>query len=236
MTRRGTRRPILASAFLALATLLPSHCQAQIDNYLSNTYEDSNTYHERLLLDSPYNLCRDPLLYRSNVSATTEASQRTADNAQLWGGSAWTAENSDFQQALMIDLGRVKNVTGIATQGRAHSDEYVIEYRIQYGSNGKDWIDYKDVDGSPKLFRGNVDGDFVKRNNFDQPIIAQWVRVNPTRWADRISLRVELYGCNYIPDVLHFNGSALIRRDLSRFPVASLRDTVRLRFKTNKGE
>ena len=34
----------------------------------------------------------------------------------LWGGSAWTAENSDFQQALIIDLGDIKNVTGIATQ------------------------------------------------------------------------------------------------------------------------
>ncbi len=89
------------------------------------------------------------------------------------------------------------------------------------------------VDGSPKLFPGNEDGDYVVRNDFDQPIIAQWIRINPTRWADRISLRMELYGCNYIPDVLHFNGKALIRRDLSRHPVASLRDTVRLRFKTN---
>jgi hypothetical protein len=50
----------------------------------------------------------------------------------------------------------------------------------------------------------------------------------------RISLRLELYGCNYIPDILHFNGTALIRRDLSRHPVASLRDTFRFRFKTNK--
>ena len=29
-----------------------------------------------------------------------------------------------------------------------------MEFRIQYGSNGKDWIDYKEVDGSPKLFIG----------------------------------------------------------------------------------
>ncbi len=58
-------------------------------------------------------------------------------------------------------MGVIKNVTGIATQGRAHSDEFVIEYRIQYGSNGKDWIDYKEIDGSPKLFRGNTDGDYV---------------------------------------------------------------------------
>ncbi len=34
--------------------------------------------------------------------------------------------------------------------------------------------------------------------------------------------------------MLHFNGTALIRRDLSRYPVTSLRDTVRLRFKTNR--
>ena len=64
------------------------------------------------------------------------------------------AEDSDFEQALIVDLGFMKNVTGIATQGRAHSDEFVKEFRVQYGSNGKDWIDYKEVDGSPKLFLG----------------------------------------------------------------------------------
>ena len=53
------------------------------------------------------------------------------------------------------------------------------------------------------------------------------------RWADRISMRVELYGCEYIPDVLHFNGQSMIKRDMSSHPVASLRDTLRLRFKTN---
>ena len=47
-------------------------------------------------------------------------------------------------------------------------------------------------------------------------------------------MRLELYGCNYIPDVLHFNGMSLIRRGLSKFPVNSLRDTFRFRFKTNK--
>lgn len=48
-----------------------------------------------------------------------------------------------------------------------------------------------------QLFTGNVDGDSIKFNQFDIPIIAQWIRINPTRWRDRISLRVELYGCDY---------------------------------------
>lgn len=105
----------------------------------------------------------------------------SAAHAALWGGSAWTAERSDYSQALIVDLGTIKNVTGIATQGRAHTKEFVVEYRIQYGANGRDWIDYKEIDGSPKLFQGNEDGDYVVRNDFDQPIIAQWIRINPTR-------------------------------------------------------
>lgn len=49
----------------------------------------------------------------------------------------------------------------------------------------------------PQMFKGNVDGDRIKLNKFEVPIVAQWIRINPTRWRDRISLRVELYGCDY---------------------------------------
>ena len=52
------------------------------------------------------------------------------------------------------------------------------------------------------------------RNDFEQPIIAKWIRINPTRWADRIAIRMELYGCRYIPDVLYFNGKAMISKEL----------------------
>ena len=47
------------------------------------------------------------------------------------------------------------------------------------------------------MFKGNVNGDGIRKNTFEVPIIAQWIRINPTRWRDRISLRVELYGCDY---------------------------------------
>lgn len=47
------------------------------------------------------------------------------------------------------------------------------------------------------MFKGNSDGNSIHYNVFEVPIIAQWVRINPTRWHDRISMRVELYGCDY---------------------------------------
>lgn len=74
-------------------------------------------------------------------------------------GSAWTAQQSDFEQQLMIDLGIVRNVTRIEIQGRPHSNEYVTEFSISYGFNGQDYIDYKEPGGNTKvtmalLFRG----------------------------------------------------------------------------------
>ena len=43
------------------------------------------------------------------------------------------------------------NVTGIATQGRNSPKEFVMEYGISFGSNGLDYADYREVDGSTKV-------------------------------------------------------------------------------------
>lgn len=47
------------------------------------------------------------------------------------------------------------------------------------------------------MFSANVDGNEIHKNEFEVPIITQWIRINPTRWRDRISMRVELFGCEY---------------------------------------
>ncbi|KPJ11812.1 Neurexin-4 [Papilio machaon] len=199
--------------------------------------------------------------------------------------NAWTASESDFDQQLVIDLGVVRNVTRIATQGRAHSQEFVQEYHISYGSNGLDYVQYKAAggevkhltinllarkelrgiatrgryateeyvsefmiqysddgeswrevassDGYVQMFEGNHDGNTVKRNEFEVPIIAQYIRINPMRWRDKISMRVEIYGCDYVADTLYFNGSSLVKMDLLRDPISASREVIRFRFKTS---
>lgn len=67
------------------------------------------------------------------------------------GGNAWTASSSDFGQYLIIDLGQVMNITAVATQGRSLQNEYVMEYRIGYGTNGLDYVDFKEEDGHAKV-------------------------------------------------------------------------------------
>lgn len=180
---------------------------------------------------SEYN-CNEPLLEHAKLTATSQLRERGPENARLNAGSAWTAQQSDFEQQLIIDLGTVRNVTRIEIQGRPHSNEYVTEFSISYGFNGLDYIDYKEPGGNTKLFKGNKDGDSIRHNAFEVPIIAQWIRINPTRWQNRISLRTELYGCGYESDNIYLNGTSLIRYDLLRDPIAATRETIRFRFKT----
>jgi hypothetical protein len=43
--------------------------------YLKSEYKSSATYYDRYLLDSPYNLCRAPLMRQSVVSSLNVLSQ-----------------------------------------------------------------------------------------------------------------------------------------------------------------
>lgn len=66
-------------------------------------------------------------------------------------GIPWTAKSSDFQQKLTIDLGSIRNITAIATQGSPQSDEFVTEFTISYGSNGVDYADFLEPGGNIKV-------------------------------------------------------------------------------------
>ncbi|CAH0407172.1 unnamed protein product [Chilo suppressalis] len=177
--------------------------------------------------------CNEPLVANSKLTATSSLRDRGPENAKLYGLNAWTASENDFDQQLVIDLGSVKNITRISTQGRAHSQEFVQEYHISYGSNGLDYVQYKAAGGEIKMFEGNQDGNTVHKNEFEVPIIAQYIRVNPMRWRDKISMRVEVYGCDYVADTLYFNGTSLVKVDLLRDPISASRETIRFRFKTS---
>ncbi|CAL8121658.1 unnamed protein product [Orchesella dallaii] len=82
------------------------------------------------------------------------------------------------------------------------------------------------------LFKGNSDGNSIHSNTFQTPIIAQYIRINPTRWRDRISMRVELYGCDYVSATLSFNGTSIVYRNLTQYPIRSRRDVINFRFRT----
>ena len=94
----------------------------------------------------------------------------------------------------------MKYLKKIATQCRGDLPDCVSSYYVKIASDADD--DYTAVCGTnscPQLFTGNDDtGDLetVVTNEFDWPIAARFVRLNPQSWTDRIALRWEVYGCD----------------------------------------
>ena len=96
---------------------------------------------------------------------------------------------------------QIKYIVKIATQCRGVFPEAVSSYYVKVSSTTAD-DDFTDVCGfesCPQLFIGNedqIDADNVVTNEFDWPIAARFVRLNPQTWYGHISLRWELYGCD----------------------------------------
>lgn len=47
-----------------------------------------------------------------------------------------------------------------------------------------------------QIFPGNSDNNVHKKNLFEPPLFARFVRILPWEWHERITLRVELLGCD----------------------------------------
>ncbi|XP_054569309.1 lactadherin isoform X3 [Eptesicus fuscus] len=112
--------------------------------------------------------------------------------------NAWTAEKNSASEWLQIDLGSQKQVAGIITQGARDfgSIQYVAAYKVAHSNDGLRWTEYKDpgAEGG-KIFPGNCDNNSHKKNMFEAPFVARFVRILPVAWHNRITLRVELLGC-----------------------------------------
>ncbi|PAA67861.1 hypothetical protein BOX15_Mlig032672g1 [Macrostomum lignano] len=149
------------------------------------------------------------------------------------GAGAWIAGDQNTNQWLQIDLGERHVLTGVATQGRKGGREWVMDYLVQYADDDlpRNWLFYRDEYGSPYLFEGNIDDHGVAENRFSYPIVARYVRINPQRWHNLISMRAELYGCKLESYIASFTGSSRIELDLSH-GVQTVNDRIQFRFRT----
>ncbi|XP_048585244.1 EGF-like repeat and discoidin I-like domain-containing protein 3 [Nematostella vectensis] len=108
---------------------------------------------------------------------------------------AWSAYSNQVGQYLQIGLGTLNIITGVGTQGRVPSNQWITRYTIQYLPEGSDvWNSYLEND-VVKQFQGNSDGSTVVINTLDPYIKTTTVRIVAQAWHNYVSLRAELYGC-----------------------------------------
>ncbi|EDM08572.1 milk fat globule-EGF factor 8 protein, isoform CRA_a [Rattus norvegicus] len=156
--------------------------------------------------------CSEPLGLKNNTipdSQITASSSYKTWNLRAFGWyphlgrldnqgkiNAWTAQSNSAKEWLQVDLGTQKKVTGIITQGARDFGhiQYVASYKVAHSDDGVQWTVYEEQ-GTSKVFQGNLDNNSHKKNIFEKPFMARYVRVLPLSWHNRITLRLELLGC-----------------------------------------
>ncbi|XP_031561085.1 uncharacterized protein LOC116297077 [Actinia tenebrosa] len=117
-----------------------------------------------------------------------------------WDGG-WCAKHNRIGEYMQIDLGTMKWVTKIATQGRnAKTNQWVKEYTLSFTNNTITWQDYRGDENCTKRFIGNTDRNTVVTNELPVPVKTRYVRILPQAWSRHISMRMELYGCASVCD------------------------------------
>ncbi|NXS80028.1 FA8 factor, partial [Erpornis zantholeuca] len=111
--------------------------------------------------------------------------------------NAWSTDRSNAW--IQVDLLHPTIIHGIKTQGarQKFSSFYISQFVVFYSLDGRRWKTYKgNATSSQMLFFGNVDATGVKENRFNPPVVARYLRIHPTHYNIRPTLRMELLGCD----------------------------------------
>ncbi|XP_053329996.1 coagulation factor VIII [Spea bombifrons] len=150
--------------------------------------------------------CRQPLgfssgkIKNSQISASGYYGSWVPAFARLGNrGSinAWSVES--VNSWIQVDLHMPTLIHELHTQGARQRflNLYISQFVVFYSSDGEFWKPYQgNARGSQMVFFGNVDSTSVRKNLFDPPVIARFLRLHPTHTGARAALRMELFGCD----------------------------------------
>uniref|UniRef100_A0A4W5NYU8 Neuropilin n=1 Tax=Hucho hucho TaxID=62062 RepID=A0A4W5NYU8_9TELE len=150
--------------------------------------------------------CTDPLGMESGEIASEQivASSQynpgwSPERARLnYYENAWTPGEDNNKEWIQVDLGFLRFVSAIGTQGAVSQETkktyWVKSYKVDVSSNGEDWITLKEG-SKQKVFQGNTNPTDVARTMLPKPTLTRFIRIRPVAWETGIALRFEVYGC-----------------------------------------
>ncbi|KAK3254862.1 hypothetical protein CYMTET_35936 [Cymbomonas tetramitiformis] len=109
---------------------------------------------------------------------------------------AWCSQTTNVGEWMQVDLGHIRSIRAIATQGRDWDQEaqWVSAYNVSSSVDGITWAAVMNQDGIG-TFAGNVDEHTVVTQYFSSFVQARYIRVYPQTYQDWMSMRMELYRC-----------------------------------------
>jgi len=115
--------------------------------------------------------------------------------SRLNGTHGWAASSAAVDEWIKVDLGEVRSIHRIDTQGNGNlNNEWVLTYDLEVSDDDSDWTEHPD---NP-IATGNVDRTTVATQNFT-PIDGRYVRLRVQTWTLYPTMRWEVYA-NDDPD------------------------------------
>ena len=99
-------------------------------------------------------LIKDGQITASSEFNSHHAAIQARLNFKAGGGKAggWSARSNDANQWIQVALGSYTKLTGVATQGRNGTSQWVTKYQLQYSDDGVNFYYYKAPgQSSPKV-------------------------------------------------------------------------------------
>lgn len=135
------------------------------------------------------------LIFPDQLSASSSATD-LLPNIKLTSPYAWHPKLDNPHQYLKIDFLEPRNLTGITTKGSEGT--WTTVYKVFYSNDDRYWNPVVDKNGLEKEFLGNFDSETLKKNYFDKPLNARYLKVQPVKWHEHIGLKLEVIGC-FVP-------------------------------------
>ena len=133
----------------------------------------------------------------SDVSASTvhggDAIGYRYGKGLLDSDQAWSTQSAVTGDWWQFDLGSEKDVSGVVTQGRLNSNQWVTSFSVKVSSDGSSWQDVHGAHGEAQ-FGGNSDQSTKVENEF--PVVAaRYVRIYVDAYHSHPSMRSAVMIC-----------------------------------------
>ncbi|WAQ93429.1 MFGM-like protein [Mya arenaria] len=154
--------------------------------------------------DMPLGVTDRQIVSDSQLSASTSFNfSYEATNGRLMqqpsgtNGGAWMPRFFDTQQFIQVDFGHPEKISGVVTQGRQDTDQWVESFLIETSLDGIHWYKYVDRDSKKAytIFPANFDRNTAVKSFFDREVDAQYLRIVPMTWKGKIALRFDVLSC-----------------------------------------
>ncbi|XP_071348809.1 neuropilin-1a-like isoform X4 [Trachinotus anak] len=150
--------------------------------------------------------CMEPLGMESGEISSEQISASSQYNSNWspersrlnYQENGWTPSDDTVKEWIQVDLGFLRFVTAVGTQGAISKETkkhyFVRSYKVDLSSNGEDWVTVKEG-SKQKIFQGNHNAMDEVHAFLPKQTLARYIRIRPMSWEQGICMRFEIYGC-----------------------------------------